>query len=70
MKGLKVNICNVLGNENAGPNVEQVVGIAVALAVGSGLFLFGGTVFNWFNKDASESVSQISTPPKEAWNMN
>ena len=70
MKGLKVKIFDVLGNENAGPNVEQVIGIAVALAVGSGLFLFGGKVFHWFNEDASESVSKISTPPAEAWNMN
>ena len=35
------NIQTVLGNENGGPNVEQVMGIAVALAVGAGLFLFG-----------------------------
>ena len=70
MKSLKINILNVLNNENGGPNVEQVIGIAVALAVGSGLFLFGSTVFNWFNKDASDSVSQISTPPEDAWNMD
>ena len=72
MKSLKVNkynILKVLSNENGGPNVEQVVGIAVALAVGSGLFIFGSSVFNWFNNEATESINQISLPPDKAWDL-
>lgn len=62
MKNLKSRVVNVLGNENGGPNVEQIMGIAVALAVGVGLFIFGGAVFDWFNGSAGATVRSIETP--------
>ena len=72
MKKLKVNMykaLEILNNENGGPNVEQVVGIAVALAVGSGLFIFGGTVFHWFENDATKSVGEIPIPETDTWRL-
>ena len=59
----------VLGNENGGPNVEQLIGIAVALGVGAGLFLFGKSVYGWFNGSAKSSVDSISTPPNSVWTI-
>ncbi len=62
MKNFMKDIDHVLANENGGPNVEQVMGIAVALSVGVGLFLFGRSVYNWFNGSAGNTVSSIETP--------
>lgn len=69
MKDLKKNITTVLGNENGGPNVEQVMGIAVALSVGVGLFLFGKSVYNWFNGSAGATVEGIETPDAEKFTI-
>ena len=69
MKNLKRKILTVLKNENGGPNVEQVMGIATALAVGAGLFLFGKSVYGWFNGSAKTTVEKISLPPNDAWTI-
>ena len=50
---------NALSNECGGPNVEQLIGIAVALAVGAGLFVFGRSVYKWFNGCAGKTVESI-----------
>lgn len=68
-KEIKENIMAVLFNENGGPNVEQVIGIAVAFGVGAGLFLFGKSVYGWFNGSAKDTVGQISTPPNDVWTI-
>ena len=67
MKDLRKNIISVLGNENGGPNVDQLIGIAVALSVGSGLFLFGTTIFDWFDGPASATVEEIGLPDEQDW---
>ena len=38
----KVNNC--LNNENGGPNVEMLIGIGLAIAVGVSLYALGGTI--------------------------
>ena len=47
MRRLSQNISLVLKNECGGPNVEQIIGISVALAVGSGLFFLGKYMYQW-----------------------
>lgn len=69
MKDLRKSVVTVLGNENGGPNVEQVMGIAVALSVGVGLFLFGKSVFNWFNGSAGNTISNIETPSADKFTI-
>lgn len=63
MRNLLVNIKNTLNNEEGGPNVEEVVGIAVALSVGVGLFIFGKYVYQWYNGCAGNTVKGIQVPP-------
>ncbi len=67
MKKFVNEVNNALSNECGGPNVEQVMGIAVALAVGVGLFLFGRSVFQWFNGCAGQTVTDIETPKGESF---
>ncbi len=62
MKGFLNRVNNALANECGGPNVEQVVGIAVALGVGAGLFVFGHYVYKWFNGCAGKTVESIQVP--------
>ena len=38
----KINNC--LNNEYGGPNVEMLIGIGIALAVGVALYALGGTI--------------------------
>ena len=47
MRDLSQKVRVALGNECGGPNVEQIIGISVALAVGAGLFVLGGKVYDW-----------------------
>lgn len=68
MRNLKNKILNVIMNENGGPNVEQVMGIAVSMAVGVGLFIYGEAVFDWFNGSAGTTVRGISVPTASDFN--
>ena len=56
------DVKDALSNECGGPHVEELIGIAVALAVGAGLFVFGRYVYSWFNGCAGKTVNGISTP--------
>lgn len=46
---------NILNNENAGPNVEQIVGIGISILVLIGLIAFSRAVFA-FAHEASRFV--------------
>lgn len=53
----------VLNNEQAGPNLEELLGIAYSLGVGVGLFAVGGAMKSWL-QSASTSIHAIkSTVP-------
>lgn len=69
MKNIFKDLNTVLGNENGGPNVEELIGVAVALGVGVGIFAFGRTVYGWFTGDANDTVDAISTPPNSVWTI-
>lgn len=62
MKKTLKNIQICLFNESGGNNVEQVMGIAISLAVGAGLFVFGRYVYQWYDGCAGETVDQIAIP--------
>ena len=67
MRVLIKNVSTILNNENGGPNVETLIGIGVAMAVGSGLFLFGAYVYDWFEGPASDTISDIGLPDNSCW---
>ena len=55
----KVNNC--LNNECGGPNIETLIGIGIAIAIGVALYAFGGTL----HKSYSRIVDFIKTRTKE-----
>lgn len=69
MKNLKKKIFFVLKNEKGGPNIEQLMGIAVALVTGVGLFIFGEYVHDWFNGSAKTTVTHIKIPDNSSWDI-
>jgi hypothetical protein len=60
MKNLKERMNNALNNECGGPNVEQIIGIGIAIAVGVALYTLANTMYNWVNT-ASNTVNDIQT---------
>ena len=59
MKMILKDIKDILCNEHGGPNLEELLGIAYSLGVGTGLFAVGTAMKNWL-VGASSSVSSIS----------
>ncbi len=50
----------VLNNENGGPNLEELIGIAYSLAVGAALFTVGKAMALWL-KGAKGTVQGLSS---------
>lgn len=47
-----------LQGEDAGPTVEQIIGLAVALIMGTGLILLANTAYKWIT-GASEQIDKL-----------
>lgn len=47
-------IKNVLNNECGGPNVEQIIGIGIAILVGVALYTLADTMFEWLGNAQTE----------------
>ena len=58
MKNIITRAKNAISGENGGPSVEQVIGIAVALIIGSALLIFGGKIQEWVT-GASGAVDNL-----------
>ena len=56
MRNLMVSAKKALSNECGGPNVEQIIGIGVALGVGVGLYMLGSTMYTWLSDAGSSSA--------------
>ena len=70
MKNLKNAIIEALANENGGPQVEQLINVAVALGVGVGLFLVGRAMYNWLAGDsgATSVITNLEKgTPEKFW---
>lgn len=61
------NIDYCLNNETGAPNVETVGIIAVSLAVGVGLFIFGKYEANWFETKPTPTIDGIKLPDDNAF---
>ena len=57
---MKERIKNVLGNECGGPNVEQIIGIGIAVAVGVALYALASTMSTWID-NAGTTIENIET---------
>ena len=65
MKQKLIDRCTLcLKNENGGPNLEELIGIGVGLAVGSGLYQFGEALYTWLagTNGASTEIAKIKKP--------
>ena len=60
MKNLMSRANVALAGETGGPSVETIIGIAVALLVGSALILFGGKLVSWISK-TGDNVTAINS---------
>ena len=60
MKNLVSRANVALAGETGGPSVETIIGIAVALLIGSALILFGGKMVGWISKTAN-NVTAINS---------
>lgn len=60
MKSLMSRANVALAGETGGPSVETIIGIAVALLVGSALILFGGKLVQWIN-NTGNNVTAINS---------
>lgn len=49
---MRERIKNCLNNENAGPSLEMLIGIGIAIAAGVGLFRFGAAIFGVYKHQA------------------
>lgn len=62
---MRERIKNCLNNENAGPSVEMLIGIGIALAAGVALFRFGGAIFGIYKYQAGRySILRDYCDPK------
>lgn len=64
MNNLKERAIYALQGEEAGPSVEQIIGLAAALIIGSAIIAFANTAYKWV-KDADERVDGISQGDKD-----
>ena len=60
MKNLKEKMMNSLSNECGGPNVEQIIGIGIAIAVGVALYMLANVMYDWIN-GAGNTIQGIKT---------
>lgn len=60
MKNLMSRANVALAGETGGPSVETIIGIAVALLIGSALILFGGKMVDWI-KNTGDNVTAINS---------
>lgn len=60
MKNIKERMHNALSNECGGPNVEQIIGIGIAIAVGVALYSLANTMYDWIT-GAGQTVQDIQT---------
>ena len=60
MKNLMARANVALKGETGGPSVETIIGIAVALLVGSALILFGNKLVQWI-QGAGNNVTNINS---------
>ena len=60
MRNLMSRANVALAGETGGPSVETIIGIAVALLVGSALILFGGKLVEWIS-GAGDKVTAINS---------
>lgn len=58
MKSFFKDVKYILSSNKGGPSVEALIGIAVAMAVGTGLFILGSSIIGW-NKSASKTIDYI-----------
>jgi hypothetical protein len=64
---MRERIKNVLGNECGGPNVEQIIGIGIAVAVGVALYTLASTMSTWID-NAGNTIDNIDTgTPNDDW---
>ena len=60
---MRKRIADVLGNECGGPNVEQIIGIGIALAVGVALYAVASKMNGWLDNSGSKIENiQTGTP--------
>ena len=57
---IKERMQNALSNECGGPNVEQIIGIGIAIAVGVALFNLAKVMYNWITK-SGDTINSIET---------
>lgn len=57
---MRERINNVLNNECGGPNVEQIIGIGIAVAVGVALYRIAKTMTGWLD-NAGTTIQNIKT---------
>lgn len=60
MRNLMSRANVALAGETGGPSVETIIGIAVALLVGSALILFGNRLVQWI-ASAGDNVTAINS---------
>ena len=59
MRNLNERVKNALSNDFGGPNVEQIMGIGIAIAVGVALYTLANTMYSWLGR-ASNQVNDIA----------